>query len=375
MNRQHFCERVYQTIPKFILMKIIIFDEILEAHVCEALTQALTALGHNVFCTGKVWHGHSPPSKASDIQLIDAIVDDLIARKFDALFNFRACSLLPRHVAALRAAGQRTAVWLPDDPVLYQVSYKDIVDSYDLVLHCGDGSVLDFYDARGHKKGVNFPFWVDPTRFVINRADCEPVASSSGECNPWVFLGNLVGPVRGGRYAQLAVLNQGLDIWGKCNADPTGMHRGYLQTIDEVAGALAQYQVGINIPQFFRDYAGTSYDFAGLGDMGNFFIPSRVVQYAAAGLPVVSIGPNTVSNHFPLALQVKTAEQALGVLTGLLSQHGVRAAISAASRAHVVANFSGLVRAKFLVALFSGHIDPATLGLHEREFAYGWWGV
>jgi len=355
-------------------MKIAIFDQILEIHVCNALTQALTSLGHVPFCTSKVWQGHSPPSKASDIDHIDAIVDNLIARKCDALFNFRACSLLPRHVAALRAAGVRTAVWLPDDPVLYQVSYKDIVDSYDLVLHCGDGSVLDFYDAKGHKKGVNFPFWVDPTRFVGNRAACEPDASPSGACKPWVFLGNLVGPVRGGRYAQLAVLHQGLDIWGKCNADPSGMHRGYLQTIDEVAGALTQYQVGINIPQFFRDYAGTSYDFDGLGGMGHFFIPSRVVQYAAAGLPVVCIGPNTASNHFPLVIQVDTAEQALGVLTGLLSRHEVRAAMSAASRAFVAANFSGLVRAKFLLALFSGHIDPAALGLHEREFAYTWWG-
>lgn len=355
-------------------MKIILFDHILEVHVCNALTHALNTLGHDIYCTGKVWQGHSPPSKASDIVRIDAIVDDLISRKVDALFNFRACSLLPHHIRKLRTAGVRTVVWLPDDPVLYQVSYKNIVDLYDLVLHCGNRNVLEFYDAKGHKKGINFPFWVDPTRFVpkVKSTDVDSSPLIGGK--PWVFLGNLVGPVRAGRYEQIAVLRQGLDVWGHCKADPAGMHRGYLHSIDEVSNALSQYQIGINIPQFFRDYTAPPYAFDGLGSMGHFFVPSRVVQYAAAGLPVVSIGQNIASNHFPMAILADTAEDALMLLNGLLSRKEVRTPISNASRMHVEANFSGLARAKYLVALLTDQIEASVLSLHEREFAYTWWG-
>lgn len=348
-------------------MKIVIFDEILEVHVCDALSRGLQSLGHEVVRTGKLWKGHLPPASPEDLAPIDALIREICLVGGDALFNFRACTLLPRHLAWLRAAGIRTAVWLPDDPVLYALSYRQIVDSYDLVLHCGGNDILRFYDCQGHKRGVNFPFWVDPALFSPRSA-----APAIGAKRA-VFLGNLVGPVRGNRYQRLAPLAGHLDLWGKSGPDPLGMHRGYLETMAAAATTLSAYQVGINIPQFFADYQQTPYDFPGLKELGHFFLPSRVVQYAAAGLPVITLGPEEGSAHFPLALAVQSGEEALLCLDGVLSSAAVREELGHSGRVMVAAHFSGLARALFLTALLEGELLPDQLGLHEREFAYRWW--
>lgn len=348
-------------------MKFVLFDEILEEHVCDALASAMQVLGHDVVRTGKVWHGHRLPNDAGDLLRIDDLVEKVLRSGADGLVNFRASSLRPSHLERLRRGGILTAVWLPDDPVLYSLCYREIVDRYDIVLNCGGRSVLTLYDEKGHRRGVNFPFWVDPSRFAVRDVEQGPIGRR------WVFLGNLNGTVRSGRYARLMPLAEGLDIYGKCTSDPGGLCRGHIDSVDEVARLLAGYAVGINIPQFFTDYAGTPYSFDGLSNLGHFFLPSRVVQYAAAGLPVVSIGLDGESAHFPLAIPVADGAAALTVLRGRLAEPNVRAALGDAGRKEVVDHFSGSARARFLVALFEGVIDPAQLSLHEREFAYRWW--
>jgi hypothetical protein len=137
---------------------------------------------------------------------------------------------------------------------------------------------------------------LDPALFL-----CTPevgAATVETEQRPWVFFGNLSGPVRNGRYARLSLLHHRLDIWGQCPADPLGMHRGYVKGVEQAARLLGRYEVGINVPQFFVDYHGTPYDFGALQGLGQFFLPSRVVQYAAVGLPVVTVGLSEPSAHF-----------------------------------------------------------------------------
>ncbi|WP_193085974.1 glycosyltransferase [Halomonas sp. FME65] len=353
-------------------MKIIVFDEILEVHVCDALATGLTLLGHIVHRTGKVWKGHKFPGTTEEEKPIDRLIDDLCESNFDALINFRASSLLPKHVKKLRHAGIKTVVWLPDDPVLYSLCYNRVVDHYDLVLHCGDRGVLNFYDTHNHLPGMNFPFWVDPGVFSVGRSGRSQLTKDSPK--PWVFFGNLGGQVRQGRYDVLSKLSEGLDIWGQCPKDPHGMHRGYLKTIDSTIATLPQYQVGINIPQNFEDYHGSNYDFLELSNLGKFFLPSRVIQYAALELPVLTIGVDSSPSHFTSSLVAENSAKALDCLNGVLSSTAMKQELAAHGRAEICKHFSGVSRARFLVALLQEDLTPSQLGLHEREFAYRWFG-
>ena len=109
----------------------------------------------------------------------------------------RAFALRPRLVERIRAAGVTTLVWFADDPVLYKVGYRHVVESYDVVLHCGPAAVLDFYERRHGATGVNFPFWTDTTAFPYAH---EPAAADVDA----IFLGSTVGQVRARRYGLLA---------------------------------------------------------------------------------------------------------------------------------------------------------------------------
>jgi hypothetical protein len=344
-------------------MRIVLFDRINETHVCTALEDALRAMGHTVLATGPLWQGHRFATSNEDIARIDAVLEALLDEGCDAFFNFRASTLNERQLLRLRSAGVASAVWLPDDPVLYGVTYRSIVDCYDHVLHCGPANVLQFYADRAHNPGVNFPFWLDPARWSsdwrIEHVDQD-----------LVFLGNLVGAVRKGRYTQLARVAGNIAIYGRCGDDPHDMHRGELYGVDAIRAVMPRFAAGLNIPQCFADYAGTEYDFDGLAALGGFDLPSRVTQYAAMGVPVISLGRNAASSHFPWALQADDVIAALAVAKRLRSSPAFATEISEHARTAVVEHFSAAARAQFLVALFEGEVRPRELDMHEREYAY-----
>lgn len=344
-------------------MKIALFDEINETHVCVALEDALRAQGHGVMATGPIWHGHVFAREEADIARIDAAVDDIISEGCHALFNFRASALAAPQVERLRNAGITTAVWLPDDPVLYGVTYRKVVDGYQHVLHCGPGNVLQFYQQRGHPAGFNFPFWVDTARWAVEW-NVDRVSEDL------VFLGNLHGPAKKGRYLQLAGAAGKISVYGKCADDPAGILRGELYGVEAMRALLPRFTAGLNMPQNFADYAGTGYDFPGLGGLGGFDLPSRVIQYAAIGLPVISVGPSAASEHFLHALQADTIAAALAHSRHLRSAPHFASELSRQARTDVVDNFSSAARARFLVAVLSGDLSARQLDLHEREFAY-----
>lgn len=342
-------------------MRIALFDRIHEGHVVDSLASALRALGHEVLSTGPVAHGHRPPATPDDIGLVDAAVARVCEARCDALLNFRASALLPSHLETLRAAGVVTAVWLPDDPVLYGVAYRGVVDGYAHVLHCGPRGILAFYDARGHRPGISFPFWLDPGRWL---AEWTP----EGAGPDLVFLGNLHGPAKRGRYAQLAPAAGRLAVYGKCGEDPARVHRGELHGVDAIRSVLPLFAAGLNIAQRFRDYAGTPYDFPGLAALDGFDLPSRVLQYAATGLPVVTLGPP--SRHFPAMLAAPDAAAAVRLVDGLRADPARGRELSAQARSDVERHFSAAARARCLAALFAGDLVPARLGIDAREHAF-----
>lgn len=344
-------------------MRIALFDVINETHVCASLAEALWTQGHHVYGTGRVWRGHRPATAAADVARIDTAIDAVLAQGCEALLNFRAGALSLRQLGRLRSAGVRTAVWLPDDPVLYATTYGGAVDAYDHVLHCGPASVLRFYDSKGHAPGVTFPFW-------LGVRDWSWQWRHERATQGLVFLGNLHGPAKRGRYELLAHAAGRITVYGNCPEDPRGIHRGELHGPDALRAVLPRFAAGINLPQRFADYAGTSYDFDGLADLGSFDLPSRVLQYAAIGLPVITVASSAPSAHFAPVLHATDMDTALEMLDRLQQDPDASRELSIRARSEVEANFSAEARARFLVELFRDALRPRNLDLAQREFAY-----
>lgn len=345
-------------------MKIVLFDLINETHVCAALHRALEDMGHVVVSTGKVWQGHRAPLLAPDLDRVEAALATVLDDGCDALLNFRASTLAAHHLRRLRDAGVLTAVWLPDDPVLYAITYRAVVDHYDHVFHCGTGSVLRFYASHGHAPGIACPFWVDPEQWAYEW-------SVEGANDSLVFMGNLHNAAKQGRYAQLAQAGAArVAVYGKCASDPVGIHRGELHGVDAIRSVCIRYAAGVNIPQHFSDYAGTRYDFPGLSALGTFDLPSRVIQYAAMGLPVLSLGHGAGSVQFKHVLRAPGIGEALSIVDRLRARPDSAQELSRSARADVVSHFSARARAGLLSAVFTGELEPGKMGLEQRALVY-----
>nr|WP_315481648.1 hypothetical protein [uncultured Undibacterium sp.] len=345
-------------------MRFYLFDQILETHVCTALERSLVKIGHQVIASGKVWAGHRFPTEPVDIARIDLALEQVIAARPDVLFNFRASTLLPQQIARLRSAGIRTMVWQPDDPVLYDICYSRIMDHYDDVFLCASRRVIDFYRYRGHKSAINMPFWVDTDRYT-----CVPHQKKLGDV---VFLGNGVGKVRQARYATLCDLTENITLYGQYDNDPAGKVRAYLSE-DEIIHTIGQYRLSINLPQSFDSYAQTGYDFAGLGLLGQFFLPSRVVQYAALGLPTLTIqASNYDPMHYPPGLHARNFAQAKSLIATTLASPERLELLSKAARQYAVRHLDADSRAALLDAVCRGTIRAQDLSDYEQNYIYKW---
>jgi polysaccharide pyruvyl transferase CsaB len=320
-------------------MKIVLFDDIHETHVRRSFARALRKRGHVVVETPPIWRGHRLPSEPNDIQHIREAVDSVLEAKPDVLFNFRASSLTPGILSDVRRAGITTAVWFPDDPVLYSVCYRHVVEHYDIVLNCGSREIIDFYEKQHNVFGFNFPFWTDREEFP------HTYDSSRDFEFDVAFLGTFKGPARASRYETLASLPFRVKAFGEIKDDPAQISGGYLKTPLEVADAISKGKIGFNMPQIFSDYRGHPYDFPELARLGSFEFASRVIQYMAVGLPVATLGRYRPPPTFPEMLVAPDTISMNEVLRTALSNPDKLRELSAATAARFETAFSADARA------------------------------
>lgn len=286
-------------------MRIAIYDGILETHVGSSFERALKRRGHEVFNTGKIGHGFKFPAAKANIEHLELAVHQVIDFNADVCFVMRPASLPFSLLTKLQRRGITLVAWLSDDPVLFDLSYGPVVESYDLILHCGNQKVLEFYEARfGRPTGVNFPFWTDHVAFPYIWGEAEPSTDL-------MFLGNVNDEVRRSRYFKLAKLQSSVRIHGNVGADYSGLSGGYLDGDKEVVASGRTARAALNIPQFFENHRGLETWFSGLGDLGFFEYPSRVIQYMAMGLPTISIIPGAQSfRSYPEMIVAESIEEA-----------------------------------------------------------------
>jgi hypothetical protein len=284
----------------------------------------------------------------------------VIEARPDVLLNFRAASLPPPLVDRIKGQGIYAVAWFADDPVLYKVSTAEVVDKYDLVLHAGDERVLEMYERTKQRRGVTFPFWVDDVAFAYGY---DPGVADLD----LIFIGNMNVPAKRWRYDWLAAYPRSIAVFGKVPQDPAGIHAGQLDKSVDLATAIRRARLGLNISQQFRDYSGTRFDFPGLADLGEYIMPSRVLQFAAVGVPIITLqlDPGHDWNTlFPEVIKIKDQSELASVVAGLSPDHGQLRALSHATNVRFRRHYSAQSRARFLEELLTSNVLH---GLDHRE--------
>lgn len=343
-------------------MKIILFDTILERHLAESLQRALRYLGHEVDFTDLILHGHSMIEKEKDLNFMWKKVKEVEQKGYDLLISFRPMNLTTEMVSYF-GKSMKTAIWLSDDPVLYKTCYKHVVDAYDIVLHCGYTEILKFYEDKGHVKGFNFPFWTDHISFPI-------VFNKNIPEIDLVFLGNMNGQVRRKRYLEFGALPFIKKVYGLVDSDPYGIHGGFLKEAyiytNLVSNVLSRAKMGISIPQFFKEYDGLDYDFPELAGLGYFQFPSRIIQYAASGLPIAAVGDSRMQEVYPAIHVQPSIEELIPYLSKVANDRDFALNESKNILNHFQQHFSALSRAKMLVDLYENLNNLQELSSDKR---------
>ena len=328
-------------------MKIALFDGIVETHVASSLERALVAAGHTVLNTGKVGHGYKFATGPAQLHVLNSTLDKVIDFRPDVIFVFRPASLPMPLLERAKRTGARLVAWLSDDPVLWDLSYGPVVESYDVVLHCGTARVLDFYESMfGRPTGINFPFWTDQTAFPY-------VFGSQPRESDAMFLGNVHDEVRRTRYFDLGSLTSSIRIHGNVGRDYYRIGGGFLDSDEEVVEAGARTGLAINIPQYFRDHQGLETWFDGLDKLGFFQYPSRVIQYAAMGIPIVSVVPDAEDlASFPEIVCVDSITQLDSTIQSLLASSSLEE-LSRSTHDRFLRNYSAAARVMALESVLS----------------------
>lgn len=348
-------------------MKIVLFDTILERHLCESLQRAFTELGHEVIYTDLILHGHSMISDPKHIEIMEAAIEKYIDSSVDLVISFRPMNLNKVLLAKIKQHAT-TAIWLSDDPVLYKTCYGEVVDEYDIILHCGSERVLKFYKNKGHKTGVNFPFWSD--NIALPNVYAPEYSTTDG-----IFLGNMHGAVRHKRYKEIAGLDCNIKIFGLLDSDFNGMHGGNIKdgyiNINKISDQLRLAKFGISIPQYFESYIGLDeYYFDGLDKLGYFQFPSRVIQYAASGLPIVALGEGDMKEVFPEIEIKKTVNELKPYINNLVNDFDFAMEASRAITARFDKDYSAKSRALFLIDIMKRPDIILNENTHSRATAF-----
>ena len=348
-------------------MRIVLFDTILETHVVDSLERALVALGHEVQVTGKVWQGFHPPTAPDKVAKINRVIERIIDWQPDAVVAMRSSTLTAPMIERLQSFGIVTACWFSDDPVLFNTTGK-VAPLYDFTLHTGDSRTLALYKQHRATHGVTFPFWCD-------EIDFPPSYAPEHAAHDVVFLGHMHNFVKQWRFDWLQeAVASGVDViaYGKTpDGASAPFARGELAA-DEVAAALPEFRFGLSFSQQFADYAGTEFDYPGLAELGEFPIPSRVVQFACIGLPTITmrmpddLGP-LWEGMFPELLEVRSPGELADLVAGLRHDPAELQRLSTALRARWQRDFSAATRAALLVDLLANPSAISKLSVAERS--------
>lgn len=339
-------------------MRIALFDGIVETHVASSLERALVEAGHTVLNTGKVGHGYKFATGPGQLHVLNSTLDKVVDFRPDVIFVFRPASLPMPLLERAKRTGARMVAWLSDDPVLWDLSYGPVVESYDVVLHCGTARVLDFYESMfGRPTGVNFPFWTDQKAFPY-------VFGSQPRESDAMFLGNVHDEVRRTRYFDLGSLSSSIRIHGNVGRDYYNIGGGFLDSDEEVVEAGARTGLAVNIPQYFRDHQGLETWFDGLDKLGFFQYPSRVIQYAAMGIPIVSVVPDADDlASFPEIICVDSVAQLDATIDSVLASSSLDD-LSRSTHDRFLRNYSAAARVMALESVLS---DDSWMNLDATE--------
>ena len=153
-------------------------------------------------------------------------------------------------------------------------------------------------------------------------------------------------------------------------SDPAGIADPFVDDHAQVVAALAGARVGISLAQRFSDYGGHRFDFPGLAALGSFELPSRVVQYAATGLPALSIDPSGTSSALPEMVVARDRDALVADLQRLLADTDGLAELGRRTRERFERRLSAERRAELLERLLE---DPeGWRGLTVPERATLW---
>jgi hypothetical protein len=343
-------------------MRWIIYGDILSRHAVDSLVDALRAAGHDVVEVPAVSRSHKfgpdAETEAESRRRIEA------ALPADALFNFRPEELTPGVLQGLRARGVATAVWFADDPLLYRVCYRHVAEAYDLTLHTGREDVLAFYEKRLGVRGYSFPFWTDDAYYPYTY-DPDAAEIEVG------FLGNCSGPRRSERYDLLAGLPFRVRFYGRLpeqGDDRAGIHGGVLER-EEIPAAIRGFRVALNMSQSFVGIKDR-YSFRALDRFGEFFFPSRLVLYAATGIPTVSIGM-PASPPFASVIMATTRDGVVDRVSALLGDRDSLLEASRAGRREFESCLSAETRVAMLLDLVQGRCDHDRAARAELWRSFG----
>lgn len=324
-------------------MRWLIYGDILSRHAVDSLIAALRSAGHEVSEVPAVARGHvfgpEPEAEAESLRRLEA------ALPADVLFNFRPEELTPAVIGELRDRGVTTMVWLADDPLLYRVCYRHVAEAYDITLHTAREDVLAFYEKRLGVRGYAFPFWTDDAHYPYGY-DAEGADIDVG------FLGNCHGARRSERYDLLASLPWKTRFFGRLPpgaSDDAGIHAGLLER-EHIAEAIRRFRVAINMSQPFVGVKDR-YSFRALPRFGEYFFPSRMVLYAAVGIPTITLTMPGAPAPFASVLTATGRDELVERIGGLIDDREALTATSRAIRREFEACLTAQTRATMLLSL------------------------
>jgi hypothetical protein len=315
-----------------------------------------------------VWSGWQFPEEQADRKGIADIVDNVIASGPDIALVLRAATLLPEEIWRLRAQGIFTIAWFPDDPVLYEVQTSLIASHYDLTLHATTAAVLTLYESDLGVRGLAFPFWTDNVAFPrLYNPDKSEV--------DLVFIGNTHTRVKQWRYHWIAELPLSTEIHGLVKEDPNGIHRGSAISDKDLARAAARGRLGLSLSQRFSDYSGDRFHFPALDALGEYVLPSRIVQLAAVGVPIVSLTHfretvQSINRIFPPVITFASKEELVRLAKQMRTTPSRLSEISQSTHSWFQCHFTAEARVRFLEVVLADLDKWTALPAKARATAF-----